>query len=166
MRWVIAGAFVTALTANLLILAEETQFFRAAPVKVAPVPPVRPLRNELERESSSEGRRGIQVAIKSLHRDGHKLSVAYTLTWAEREPGTLVFMRMHTNIRMLFWDVNGREMDCDMVLWCWVSDAFARRKAITFEAEETVDVPAGAAFIALEFHDATRRVGIPDGRLL
>src|SRR5688572_15297413 len=68
--------------------------------------PARPTSSErvgLEAASRSEVVAGMQVAVKSLRREGDRLHLTYTFRWAG-EPRDFVFIRPWGGINLYFWD--------------------------------------------------------------
>jgi hypothetical protein len=123
-----------------------------------PAPPT------LEAESRSPVCGGLQVAVKSLRREGDRLHLAYTFRWVGEER-TLWFLREWGRVNLSSWDSAGNRMDCSSSEMFLLRGDFSLGKVDVFEGTAAVDLPARARFIALELGRSgivTNRVAIPE----
>jgi hypothetical protein len=119
----------------------------------------------LDVDSSSEVVGGLQVAIKGMRRDGDKLYLTYAFRWVEEER-SFVFLHDWGVIELFFWGSDGQMIEPTLSERYWVGDDFAEGKAEVFEQTTSVDLPAGAKFVAFTIASGlvTSRVAIPDRR--
>jgi len=150
MRWrMSAGILVTALA---VVMSHWAGFIRPTP----------PLGTVMESQSRSGVFAGMQVAVRSLRREGDKLHLGYTFRWVGNNRSLL--LRSFGRIGIEFWDGAGNNIASDLSApYCLTRDFRCGEKANVFEDSTEVDIPVGVKFVSIDLVGiVTCRVAIPE----
>jgi hypothetical protein len=129
-----------------------------------PVERLSPLPTPLELESGSEVRAGMQVAVKSMRRQGGALRLVYTFRWVG-DRRNFSFRRGDGALLLSYWDVNGTRLEGQWFERFTLTDEFLAQEVEVFEGAATLQLPEDANYIAVGLGKSgflvTRRVAIP-----
>jgi hypothetical protein len=124
-----------------------------------------PRMTRMEQQSISDECDGLQLAIRSLERQGDEVKIIYTFRWAAGKERTFGFFRNHGFIDVLFFDSNRQPIDGppdDPPLFI-LKDSFVYGNGTSSEQQTLVSAPAGAKYVAVKYSVlATKKVAIPE----
>lgn len=125
---------------------------------------LRPRTTFMEQQSASNDVAGLQLAIRSLEREGDELHVTYAFRWAAFKKRDFFFMRRFGGVGISFFDANGCQLPPDRTnAEFWLDEDFAYGKKGSSQHDALVTIPGGARYVALQYGRlAGKRVAIPE----
>jgi hypothetical protein len=156
-RWRASACVI--ITALAIVLGHRAGF----------IGPPRPPWTAMESQSRSGVTCGLQVAVRSLRREGDKMYLGYTFRVVGNNPNfarrNIGFMRPFRCVSISFSDAAGNKVGCDSTEIFWLTEEFLLfgKRANMVEDSAEVDIPGRAKFVSIDMGGVvTRPVAIPE----